>query len=839
MQRSSPLYVLSNCGGPSVTAPPLLAPLSSGEQQQQQQQQLYSMLPIDPLSGHPQQQQQQEQHQEQVAEATPLGGRCALKRKLSVSSSETNPDRGYPVAYSSVTVPDSGAKVCKDTVPGLSGVEVHEFPAFGQAFGVSGIGQFYVLGTNDSNNNNNNNNSSSNSNSTNSSNSNSGTDAQHQHHQHHNHQHQHHHQQQQQQQDQQEQQDHHMAATYIYDVTEAPGGASGGGSPEGVVETVVPISEHYLLTSSDAVHQASNGVVLTDISSSTWTSTAELLDLDRKSSGNGAPSAPTTVPTDVHQHRYPILSADHQHTQHHHQQQQQQQQHAPSHHLLQQQQQQHHHHHHHHHHPHQQQQQQQQQHLHNNQQANQPQPYEGAVGQQQQQQYGVNNQSSTGRLSFSFAQPFIPFNPTCVCVCFATLLAAQTPEAPEDCKNLSWLLNFKLDDLPNLSPRSNRKQKAKLSASGATGPGDGANVAGTTVATGTTAGGVHVGTGGGGADQQHHVAVAIEEGDLNVGENVTIESSGGKYPKKPPFTYTELIEYALVVHGDLTVAAIYQWISEHFPYYKSHDDRWKNSVRHNLSINPHFRKGRKSSHGSGHLWTISSRNSEENSLAWEHKKQRFQWYFQMEADARVRKSGTGPETMVDDEVAAATASLAQYAQKSPNTQSPVTQTIEIVNPPTSEQNPQQQQQHRLQAHALQQNQAQQQQQHQPHQLTYHPTQTLYADIISNAQFEITATAEEIKHLDEETLNGMGRGTEIQIVRPIQTIQTYEMLDSEYNIADYLNPVPKEEIVQECGLRSVALDPAELGINIPSTNDQDNDMLFDDFSLNYFGSNIMT
>ena len=45
---------------------------------------------------------------------------------------------------------------------------------------------------------------------------------------------------------------------------------------------------------------------------------------------------------------------------------------------------------------------------------------------------------------------------------------------------------------------------------------------------------------------------------------------------------------------------------EHFPYYKSNDDRWKNSVRHNLSINPHFRKGSKAPHGAGHLWAIAS-----------------------------------------------------------------------------------------------------------------------------------------------------------------------------------------------------------------------------------------
>lgn len=57
---------------------------------------------------------------------------------------------------------------------------------------------------------------------------------------------------------------------------------------------------------------------------------------------------------------------------------------------------------------------------------------------------------------------------------------------------------------------------------------------------------------------------------------------------------------------------------DRFPYYKSNDDRWKNSVRHNLSINPHFRKGKKAPQGAGHLWTIASRDSEANNLAWEH-----------------------------------------------------------------------------------------------------------------------------------------------------------------------------------------------------------------------------
>nr|NP_726887.1 circadianly regulated gene [Drosophila melanogaster]AAN09106.1 circadianly regulated gene [Drosophila melanogaster] len=36
-------------------------------------------------------------------------------------------------------------------------------------------------------------------------------------------------------------------------------------------------------------------------------------------------------------------------------------------------------------------------------------------------------------------------------------------------------------------------------------------------------------------------------------------------PKKPPFTYTELIEYALEDKGELTVSGIYQWISHLLP----------------------------------------------------------------------------------------------------------------------------------------------------------------------------------------------------------------------------------------------------------------------------------
>ena len=50
--------------------------------------------------------------------------------------------------------------------------------------------------------------------------------------------------------------------------------------------------------------------------------------------------------------------------------------------------------------------------------------------------------------------------------------------------------------------------------------------------------------------------------------------------------------------------------SENYPYFRADDDRWKNSVRHNLSMNPHFRKGTKSKNGAGHVWVLAQTEGE-------------------------------------------------------------------------------------------------------------------------------------------------------------------------------------------------------------------------------------
>ena len=61
---------------------------------------------------------------------------------------------------------------------------------------------------------------------------------------------------------------------------------------------------------------------------------------------------------------------------------------------------------------------------------------------------------------------------------------------------------------------------------------------------------------------------------------------------KPPFSFSCLIFMAIEDSPlkRLPVKDIYQWIQDHFPYFHNAPTGWKNSVRHNLSLNKCFRK---------------------------------------------------------------------------------------------------------------------------------------------------------------------------------------------------------------------------------------------------------
>ncbi|XP_018422299.1 PREDICTED: forkhead box protein K1 [Nanorana parkeri] len=89
------------------------------------------------------------------------------------------------------------------------------------------------------------------------------------------------------------------------------------------------------------------------------------------------------------------------------------------------------------------------------------------------------------------------------------------------------------------------------------------------------------------------------------------ETSGGECPKdssKPPYSYAQLIVQAISRAQDrqLTLSGIYAHITKHYPYYRSADKGWQNSIRHNLSLNRYFIKVPRSQEepGKGSFWRI-------------------------------------------------------------------------------------------------------------------------------------------------------------------------------------------------------------------------------------------
>ncbi|XP_037069615.1 forkhead box protein K1-like [Pollicipes pollicipes] len=77
---------------------------------------------------------------------------------------------------------------------------------------------------------------------------------------------------------------------------------------------------------------------------------------------------------------------------------------------------------------------------------------------------------------------------------------------------------------------------------------------------------------------------------------------------KPPFSYAQLIVQAVTSSRDrqMSLSGIYSFITRTYPYYRTADKGWQNSIRHNLSLNRYFVKVPRSQEdpGKGSFWRI-------------------------------------------------------------------------------------------------------------------------------------------------------------------------------------------------------------------------------------------
>jgi hypothetical protein len=80
---------------------------------------------------------------------------------------------------------------------------------------------------------------------------------------------------------------------------------------------------------------------------------------------------------------------------------------------------------------------------------------------------------------------------------------------------------------------------------------------------------------------------------------------------RPPHSYIALISMAILTKNDrkILLNEIYDWVIQNFPYYQHRTDKsWRNSIRHNLSLNECFIKVGKAGNGRGYYWSIHSAN---------------------------------------------------------------------------------------------------------------------------------------------------------------------------------------------------------------------------------------
>lgn len=76
--------------------------------------------------------------------------------------------------------------------------------------------------------------------------------------------------------------------------------------------------------------------------------------------------------------------------------------------------------------------------------------------------------------------------------------------------------------------------------------------------------------------------------------------------RKPTISYPAMIAMAILNSDSkrLLLGDIYRFIMEKYPYYRLEGQGWRNSIRHNLSLNDCFMKAGRAESGKGHYWTV-------------------------------------------------------------------------------------------------------------------------------------------------------------------------------------------------------------------------------------------
>ena len=75
---------------------------------------------------------------------------------------------------------------------------------------------------------------------------------------------------------------------------------------------------------------------------------------------------------------------------------------------------------------------------------------------------------------------------------------------------------------------------------------------------------------------------------------------------KPKESFIALVAKAILSTADnsMVLSEIYQWILDNYPYFLKAKCAWQSSVRHSLSVNECFVKGKRAKNGRGFVWSI-------------------------------------------------------------------------------------------------------------------------------------------------------------------------------------------------------------------------------------------